>query len=214
MHQRMQHALTSLIADELAKWRPRPETAMPRHVIAQHVASTFVLVLNWWVERHAARAGGGGRAIPRARSAAAGGVVTPPGRHPAHPFGAPGALPLTSERRGAAFTCLSLHPLQHDQIGFTPDRPACRAMTAPAPTTTGARSCVRAFACWRNTRCGSAGGSRLNAAGRRRREDASSTGPQRWHALSGARRTDRRSAREPALPLRPRSNPCLPAKEN
>jgi AcrR family transcriptional regulator len=50
MHQRMQHALTSRIADELATLRRQQETGMPTRLIAQHVASTFVLVLNWWVE--------------------------------------------------------------------------------------------------------------------------------------------------------------------
>ena len=54
MHQRMQHALTTMIADELAKLPPRqPRTEMPAHLLAQHVASTFVLVLNWWVESDA-----------------------------------------------------------------------------------------------------------------------------------------------------------------
>ena len=54
MHQRMQHALTTLIAEELAELgRRTPKTEMPTHLLAQHVASTFVLVLNWWVESDA-----------------------------------------------------------------------------------------------------------------------------------------------------------------
>lgn len=51
MHQRMQDALTTLIADGLAKLpRHKPETEMPTHLLAQQVAFTFVLVLDWWVE--------------------------------------------------------------------------------------------------------------------------------------------------------------------
>jgi AcrR family transcriptional regulator len=54
MHQRMQRALTTLIADELAGLgRRTPTTEMPTHLLAQHVASTFVLVLDWWVESDA-----------------------------------------------------------------------------------------------------------------------------------------------------------------
>jgi AcrR family transcriptional regulator len=50
MHRHMQHVLTTLIADELARMTLGPNAQMPRDLIARHVASTFVLVLNWWVE--------------------------------------------------------------------------------------------------------------------------------------------------------------------
>jgi hypothetical protein len=32
---------------------PRPAPAIPTDLIARHVAATFVLVLNWWVETDA-----------------------------------------------------------------------------------------------------------------------------------------------------------------
>jgi AcrR family transcriptional regulator len=54
MHQRMQHALAALVAEELAELgRQRAQTEMPTQLLARHVASTFVLVLNWWVESDA-----------------------------------------------------------------------------------------------------------------------------------------------------------------
>lgn len=51
MHARMQHLLTGLIAGELAVAvgeSPRPP--IPTDLLARHIASTFVVVLNWWVE--------------------------------------------------------------------------------------------------------------------------------------------------------------------
>jgi AcrR family transcriptional regulator len=51
MHEHMEHVLTPLIADELARMTPsRSNARIPTDLIARHVASTFVLVLNWWVE--------------------------------------------------------------------------------------------------------------------------------------------------------------------
>jgi AcrR family transcriptional regulator len=51
MHEHMQHVLTALIADEPARITRRgPNTPVPPDLIARHVASTFVLVLNWWVD--------------------------------------------------------------------------------------------------------------------------------------------------------------------
>ena len=51
MHEHMQEVLTSLITDELAVVVPgRPKAQIPTALAARHVASTFVLVLNWWVE--------------------------------------------------------------------------------------------------------------------------------------------------------------------
>jgi hypothetical protein len=47
--------LTALIADELAQMRAgQPPSQVPSELVARHVASTFVLVLNWWIEREPA----------------------------------------------------------------------------------------------------------------------------------------------------------------
>jgi AcrR family transcriptional regulator len=55
MHEHMQDVLTTLIADELAPMIPRgPRVRIPPDLVARHVASTFVLVLNWWVESDSA----------------------------------------------------------------------------------------------------------------------------------------------------------------
>lgn len=55
MHEHMQHVLTNLIADELGRMTAsRPKEQIPTELVARHVASTFVLVLNWWVESDSA----------------------------------------------------------------------------------------------------------------------------------------------------------------
>jgi AcrR family transcriptional regulator len=55
MHQRMQHVLTRLIAQELALMASDgPGVRLPKDLVARHVAATFVLVLNWWVESNSA----------------------------------------------------------------------------------------------------------------------------------------------------------------
>jgi AcrR family transcriptional regulator len=55
MHEHMQHVLTSLIASELAVTLPgRSEIEMRTGLVARYVASTFVLVLNWWVDNEIA----------------------------------------------------------------------------------------------------------------------------------------------------------------
>jgi hypothetical protein len=56
MHQHMQHVLTTLIANELALISAAPKRQVPTALVARHVASTFVLVLNWWVESDSALA--------------------------------------------------------------------------------------------------------------------------------------------------------------
>jgi AcrR family transcriptional regulator len=53
VHEHLQHAITELIEDEVrTALRPRSRTA--RHaspdLLVRWIASTFVLVLNWWVE--------------------------------------------------------------------------------------------------------------------------------------------------------------------
>ena len=49
MHERMQGVLTSLISEDLATIVPGgSKVQIPPDLIARHIASTFVLVLNWW----------------------------------------------------------------------------------------------------------------------------------------------------------------------
>ena len=57
MHEHMQHVLTAAIADELTRIAARwPKPQVPTELIARHIASTFVLVLNWWVDSDSAPA--------------------------------------------------------------------------------------------------------------------------------------------------------------
>jgi hypothetical protein len=57
MHQRMQHVLMRLIAHELALMpQGEPRLQIPKDLVARHVAATFVLVLNWWIESDSALA--------------------------------------------------------------------------------------------------------------------------------------------------------------
>ena len=52
MHEHLEEVLRSRIADEVETLRrDRPDTGVPTDLVARYVASTFVLVLNWWVER-------------------------------------------------------------------------------------------------------------------------------------------------------------------
>lgn len=53
VHEHLEHVLVELIATELRQVRRRhlmKERDVPLDLLADHVASTFVLVLNWWVE--------------------------------------------------------------------------------------------------------------------------------------------------------------------
>lgn len=50
MHARLGDALRQLIADDLAGLVPKSTQQTAVDLVAQHVASTFVLVLNWWVD--------------------------------------------------------------------------------------------------------------------------------------------------------------------
>lgn len=57
LHQYLQKVLTDLIADDVRKALPRRRNnagQTPPELLAQYVASTFVLVLNWWVESNGA----------------------------------------------------------------------------------------------------------------------------------------------------------------
>jgi hypothetical protein len=54
MHERLEDVLTALIADELAATKPSgSQSQIPISLVARYVASTFVLVLDWWVETDA-----------------------------------------------------------------------------------------------------------------------------------------------------------------
>jgi hypothetical protein len=51
MHEHLKAVLTSFIADQLGTLSPgKFGPPIPIDLVARHVASTFVLVLNWWVE--------------------------------------------------------------------------------------------------------------------------------------------------------------------
>ncbi|HEV8456600.1 MAG TPA: TetR/AcrR family transcriptional regulator [Gemmatimonadales bacterium] len=51
MHERLQHAITQLIEDEVrTALRRRPKSHASPELLVQWIASTFALVLNWWVE--------------------------------------------------------------------------------------------------------------------------------------------------------------------
>ena len=49
MHEHMSHVLARRMADRLSTSGPGISTGLPCDLIARHVASTFVLVLNWGV---------------------------------------------------------------------------------------------------------------------------------------------------------------------
>jgi hypothetical protein len=51
MHEHLKAVLTSFIADQLGTLSPAKfGPPIPIDLVARYVASTFVLVLNWWVE--------------------------------------------------------------------------------------------------------------------------------------------------------------------
>ena len=50
MHARLGEALKELVADDLAGVVSKSAQQTEVDLVAQHVASTFVLVLNWWVD--------------------------------------------------------------------------------------------------------------------------------------------------------------------
>ena len=56
MHEHLEDTIANLITDDLALvMRSRPSAPqIPADLVARHVASTFVLVLNWWIESEAA----------------------------------------------------------------------------------------------------------------------------------------------------------------
>jgi hypothetical protein len=52
MHEHLQDVLTSLIPDDIAAAMPqrRSSPQLPADLVAAYLASTFVLVLNWWID--------------------------------------------------------------------------------------------------------------------------------------------------------------------
>jgi AcrR family transcriptional regulator len=53
IHEHLQKVLSELIADDVKKClqsRRKSAAQMPSDIVVQYVASTFILVLNWWVE--------------------------------------------------------------------------------------------------------------------------------------------------------------------
>jgi len=53
LHRKLQNVLAEMIAEDVGKsFRGRRKTAgrIPQDLLVQYVASTFILVLNWWVE--------------------------------------------------------------------------------------------------------------------------------------------------------------------
>lgn len=53
VHERLQKIVAQQIADEVKRptdSRRKPSNKIPQDLLAQYVASTFILVLNWWVE--------------------------------------------------------------------------------------------------------------------------------------------------------------------
>ena len=53
LHQHLQGALAELIADDVKKAlqrRRKTAPSVPASLLTQHIASTFVLVLNWWLQ--------------------------------------------------------------------------------------------------------------------------------------------------------------------
>lgn len=53
LHEHLREALADLIADDLDKGLPGPRKAagqIPPSLLGEYLSSTFVLVLNWWVE--------------------------------------------------------------------------------------------------------------------------------------------------------------------
>jgi AcrR family transcriptional regulator len=50
IHGRLEQVVADLVADELKRNRSLQHSAFPPDLLARHIAATFVLVLNWWVE--------------------------------------------------------------------------------------------------------------------------------------------------------------------
>jgi AcrR family transcriptional regulator len=53
VHERLRQAIAELVADDLRRlgYRPEDRGGVPAALLAQHVASTYVLVFDWWMRR-------------------------------------------------------------------------------------------------------------------------------------------------------------------
>jgi AcrR family transcriptional regulator len=54
IHARLQTRLLKQLADEMGRMCTEFRNRVPAEFVAHHISSTFVLVLNWWVEREPA----------------------------------------------------------------------------------------------------------------------------------------------------------------
>ena len=50
IHAHLQKVLGELIADDVRRGLQRGRKGVPQDLLVQYVASTFILVLNWWAE--------------------------------------------------------------------------------------------------------------------------------------------------------------------
>lgn len=50
IHGRLEQIVAGLVADKLNRDGGLPNSPLPPDLLARHIAATFVLVLNWWVE--------------------------------------------------------------------------------------------------------------------------------------------------------------------
>lgn len=49
VHDRLRGIVAGLVADDLRRSGARPSREVPAELVAEHVASTFVLTLEWWI---------------------------------------------------------------------------------------------------------------------------------------------------------------------
>lgn len=66
LHQHLQRVIADLVIPDIRKIDRGSKAAMPADLVAEHIASTFVLVLNWWLASEPAPASGEADAIFRA----------------------------------------------------------------------------------------------------------------------------------------------------
>jgi hypothetical protein len=68
IHSRLQRTIEELITDDVVRrFTRRRIGAIPAELAVKHVASTFILVLNWWLDVAGAESARGGCAVSRAR---------------------------------------------------------------------------------------------------------------------------------------------------
>ena len=66
VHQHLQRVIADLVIAELGGADRATKAAVPADLVAEHIASTFVLVLNWWLASDAAITSGEADAMVRA----------------------------------------------------------------------------------------------------------------------------------------------------